>query len=105
MHIHTTFSFFQSEFFKIDSLSGTIISSGEYDHEVTPVYSFIVIAKDISAGGATISSSVPVTVIITDVNDNVPTFTAPQYNISVNEDYTGHVAKVFLKTVKGDYII
>lgn len=53
------------------------------DRETTDIFEFEVQASD-----GELSSSVSVTIIITDVNDNPPTFNTSNYITSANENFT-----------------
>ena len=72
--------------FIIDPLTGeiTVSSTHSLDRERITSYDFIVNVTDL--GTPPLSSSVPVTVEIADVNDNVPQFTAPYFDGSLDEN-------------------
>ena len=72
--------------FVIDSLTGviTLSSTRSLDRESITSYNFVVNVTDL--GSPSLSSSVPVTVEIADVNDNVPQFTAPFFEGSLDEN-------------------
>ncbi|CAN9511186.1 unnamed protein product [Ophioblennius macclurei] len=68
--------------FSMDPDTGEIKSSVNLDHEVTPNYRMVAQATD--GGGRWCRAEVQLAV--TDVNDNPPIFTLPQYTASVYED-------------------
>ena len=72
--------------FSINSSTGEVYLSNVsiLEREVTPSYSFLVNVTD--GGTPSLSSSSPVTVNVTDVNDNVPQFTAPFFEGSLSEN-------------------
>uniref|UniRef100_A0A671P273 Protocadherin Fat 3-like n=1 Tax=Sinocyclocheilus anshuiensis TaxID=1608454 RepID=A0A671P273_9TELE len=87
--------------FVIDSKTGWITTLGDLDHEMCPSYTFNVVASDLGEGVA-LSSTAIVTVAITDVNDNPPTFEREYYRGAVREnDPLGEVVLV-LSTRDGD---
>ncbi|KAG5896560.1 hypothetical protein JTB14_010389 [Gonioctena quinquepunctata] len=59
--------------FRVDNKSGVITTAGFFDRERQNLYNFLVVATDSGKYNAR-SQSVPVTVKITDVNDNNPVF-------------------------------
>ena len=76
-----------NEYFILDRLTGvlSLASDARLDHETQIVYQFIAIATD--SGDPQLNSTVPVTIVIEDVNDNIPTFTTESpYNSSVMEN-------------------
>uniref|UniRef100_A0A3B3S9R2 FAT atypical cadherin 3 n=1 Tax=Paramormyrops kingsleyae TaxID=1676925 RepID=A0A3B3S9R2_9TELE len=84
----------QHNTFSIDSNTGWISTLKELDHEMHPLYSFAVVASDL---GETISlsSTTTVSVVITDVNDNPPSFVEDYYRGAVREsDPPGEVVAV-----------
>ncbi|CAH1987791.1 unnamed protein product [Acanthoscelides obtectus] len=60
--------------FRIDNKTGVITTTGLFDRERQSSYSFLVVATDGGKYNAR-SHVVPVTVILTDINDNKPIFT------------------------------
>ncbi len=70
--------------FTIDSESGVISLTGSLDYEITPNYSFFVIAQD----GAEVPrmTSAPVLVVVVDLNDNPPVFDSEVYETSIPEN-------------------
>ncbi|XP_069098368.1 cadherin-23-like [Pleurodeles waltl] len=70
--------------FVINSTSGLVISTAELDRERIPEYSLRVVASD--AGTPPKSSTSTLTVRVLDVNDESPTFTPTEYNVSLAED-------------------
>ncbi|KAM6946143.1 protocadherin Fat 3a [Aplochiton taeniatus] len=80
--------------FAIDSNTGWISTLAELDHERDPSYAFAVVASDLGESLA-LSSSVTVTVLVADVNDNPPAFLEEVYRGSVREsDPPGQVVAV-----------
>ncbi|XP_058490764.1 protocadherin Fat 3a isoform X2 [Solea solea] len=71
-----------SQDFSIDPDTGEIKSSVTLDHEMTPNYHLVAQATD--GGGRWCRAEVQL--VVTDVNDNPPIFTLPQYTASVYED-------------------
>ncbi|XP_020621470.1 cadherin EGF LAG seven-pass G-type receptor 2-like [Orbicella faveolata] len=72
--------------FKIDELSGTVILAEDLDRETVDVYKLVITAKD----GGNRSTTVNLTVFVSDVNDNSPQFTLPGgYQFSVAEGVVG----------------
>ena len=72
--------------FEIDSLSGQLFVSGDLDFENTSEYYLVVMARDSGPISTQLSTEVNVTVVITDVNDNIPTFLDPIFVSAVRED-------------------
>ncbi|XP_061523757.1 cadherin EGF LAG seven-pass G-type receptor 1 isoform X2 [Phycodurus eques] len=70
--------------FTINNSTGWITVSEELDRETTEFYSFGVEARD--HGVPAMSSSASVSIMVLDVNDNVPTFTEKVYSLKINED-------------------
>ena len=77
-----TYQILGTSLFVIDASSGAIKLAGAVDREATVyVYKLTVEA---TAGTHTVSTTVTITV--TDINDNTPTFKAPKYTASINEN-------------------
>uniref|UniRef100_A0A4W3IWA4 FAT atypical cadherin 3a n=1 Tax=Callorhinchus milii TaxID=7868 RepID=A0A4W3IWA4_CALMI len=72
-----------TDYFHIDSTSGLILTSRMLDYELIQQYNFIVRATD--NGIPPLSSDVPVTVYVSDMNDNPPVFNQLLYESYVNE--------------------
>ena len=70
--------------FTINQYTGVILTAAVFDAEMTTSLSFNVTAED-SYGSVVQSSSVPVSIVITDVNDNAPLFDLPSYQLNVSE--------------------
>lgn len=69
--------------FRIDTNTGDIFSSGLLDYEKKLDYNFNVVASD--SGNPASSSSVPIAISLTDVNEGAPKFTdVPSSPITVN---------------------
>ncbi|XP_077098803.1 protocadherin Fat 3 isoform X2 [Siphateles boraxobius] len=75
--------FNSTDYFLIDSTRGLVLTSRLLDYELTPSFSFIVRATD--NGSPSQSSEVTVTVLVSDVNDNPPSFSQPLYEAFVSE--------------------
>ncbi|XP_048580321.1 uncharacterized protein LOC116612238 isoform X2 [Nematostella vectensis] len=67
----------------IDSLSGVIYTNNSVDYERQRVYKFQVGAYDTATPPRLATTRVIINVA--DLNDNIPTFDSPQYNISILE--------------------
>ncbi|XP_024947273.1 protein dachsous isoform X2 [Cephus cinctus] len=59
--------------FRVDNLTGVITTAGPLDRERQSVYNFLVVATDGGKYDAK-STSIPVQISLTDVNDNAPVF-------------------------------
>uniref|UniRef100_A0A4W3HW92 Cadherin domain-containing protein n=1 Tax=Callorhinchus milii TaxID=7868 RepID=A0A4W3HW92_CALMI len=70
--------------FSLDVSSGQLSVTGNLDRELTERFILCVTASD--KGHPPLSSSMNITVIVTDVNDNSPAFTHSTYNITVDEN-------------------
>ena len=72
--------------FVIDPMNGTITlsSSTNLDREMTMSYSVAINVTDL--GTPSLTSTVPLTIIVADTNDNVPQFTAPFFEGSLPEN-------------------
>ena len=70
--------------FAIDSTTGEVILTTSLDREEEEKYDFSVTAADL--GTPSLSSSVNVTVLVLDVNDNDPQFDSPHYMASLTEN-------------------
>lgn len=60
------------------------------DHETTPEYSLLLTAQDnpqALSSEVRQRSSVPLTIRVTDINDNAPTFSSPEYSFLTVESY------------------
>lgn len=66
--------------FQLDRSSGVIEVSAALDRECTPSYTLIVVATD-----GQLENSVPVHIIVTDVNDELPIFTNSYISVQVSE--------------------
>ena len=83
--------------FLIDSLSGSITVKSKLDRETYAQYSLTVEAAD--SGVPSLSSSVVVTVMIGDVNDNPPMFSQQMFYGSIREDASTGSTVVKVRTV------
>ena len=74
--------------FRINPDNGTITVSGAIDREQVPRYTLVVVARDRAASPKSNTSTV--TIHITDVNDELPTFgDKADVRIDVNETFSG----------------
>ncbi|XP_069746951.1 protocadherin Fat 3-like isoform X3 [Narcine bancroftii] len=72
-----------TDYFHIDSTSGLILTSRMLDYELIQEYNFVARATD--NGIPPMSSDVPVTIYVTDMNDSPPVFNQLLYESYVNE--------------------
>ncbi len=72
-----------SVFFHIDQHKGIILTKQKLDHEQKTSLQFQVTAND--NGVPSLSSSVPVTVVVLDLNDNAPKFEQPVYEVTITD--------------------
>ncbi|MGH0130280.1 UNVERIFIED_CONTAM: hypothetical protein FKN15_057040 [Acipenser sinensis] len=72
-----------SEFFDIDALSGQIVTTQELDYET--IHQFHLKVKALDNGVPPMTSEALVIVNVSDVNDNPPEFTQPQYEATLSE--------------------
>ena len=70
-------------YFHIDPEKGIILTKMKLDREVASVVKFQVVATD--SGLPALSSSVSVTVMVTDLNDNPPKFEQPAYDVTITD--------------------
>uniref|UniRef100_A0A3P8YCB2 FAT atypical cadherin 3a n=1 Tax=Esox lucius TaxID=8010 RepID=A0A3P8YCB2_ESOLU len=83
-----------TETFTIDSNTGWISTLKELDHETYPSYTFLAVASDLGETLALTSTST-VTMAVSDINDNPPSFVEESYWGSVREsDPPGEVVAV-----------
>ncbi|XP_067113778.1 protocadherin Fat 3 [Osmerus mordax] len=75
--------FNSTDYFHVDSSSGSVLTARMLDYEVTQRYNFIIRATD--QGEPPLSSDVTVTVMVTDTNDNPPVFSQGTYEAYVSE--------------------
>uniref|UniRef100_A0A8C7ZH12 FAT atypical cadherin 2 n=1 Tax=Oryzias sinensis TaxID=183150 RepID=A0A8C7ZH12_9TELE len=90
-----------SQVFSIDGDSGWITTLREVDCERSRMFRFNVVATD-HGGEVKLSSSVPVEVMVTDENDNPPTFSEEVYRGSVVENITPFEPIVSMTTSDAD---
>lgn len=68
-----------------------LINNGTFlDHETTPEYSLLLTAQDnpqALSSEVRQRSSVPLTIQVTDINDNAPSFSSPEYSFLTVESY------------------
>uniref|UniRef100_A0A672QGH4 Protocadherin Fat 4 n=1 Tax=Sinocyclocheilus grahami TaxID=75366 RepID=A0A672QGH4_SINGR len=70
--------------FSIGNIDGGVILVGELDREEMANYSLTIVATD--KGEPPLSSSMEVTMIVLDVNDNTPSFSQNIYDIEIEEN-------------------
>ena len=70
--------------FSIDPKSGMVRVAAPLDREIDPAFSLLVMAQD--QGQPARSSSVPLKVLVTDINDNVPEFPRTEFYVDVSEN-------------------
>ncbi|XP_029297700.1 protocadherin gamma-A4-like [Cottoperca gobio] len=61
-----------------------LVTDGILDRELQPEYNITVTATD--AGSPSLSSVKVLTIVVTDINDNLPTFTQSEYNANILEN-------------------
>lgn len=80
--------------FSIDSNTGWISTRKDLDHETNPSYTFTVVASDLGEI-LSLSSTITVTIAVSDINDNPPRFLEQHYSGSIQEsDPPGEVVAV-----------
>ncbi|XP_035670182.1 protocadherin Fat 4-like, partial [Branchiostoma floridae] len=72
--------------FSVDPSTGQITTLGPLDRETSTQVQFVVVASD--QGRPSLSSTATVTVILLDINDNLPTFSQQSYMVTVDENMT-----------------
>ncbi|XP_052086465.1 protocadherin Fat 4-like [Mytilus californianus] len=70
--------------FSVNETSGEITTSSDIDYETKILYSIVMEAKD--NGTSSLSSRCLVKIIITDINDNAPTFQPDNFAVNIAED-------------------
>jgi protocadherin Fat 1/2/3 len=70
-------------YFHIDPEKGIILTKMKLNREVTSLLKFHVVATD--SGFPALSTSVSVTIVITDLNDNPPKFEQPSYDVTITD--------------------
>ena len=84
--------------FTVNSANGVVSTAVVLDYEKTPSYALTVQADD-GNGGKTLSS---ITVTITDLNDEAPTFNSASYNVHVTENVVIGSSVMTLTASDGD---
>lgn len=69
--------------FFIDSVSGMVTLAAELDRETTAEYELLVLAED--QGRPAKSATTTLVIQVTDINDNIPKFSEPEYQVEVSE--------------------
>lgn len=72
-----------SNYFHIDPTRGVILTKQKLDHELTNKLTFLVTATD--HGVPSMSSSVHITVVVLDLNDEAPRFEQPAYDVTITD--------------------
>ena len=67
------------------ALNGSLLVAASLDRETASMYSFIITATD--GGTPSLSSTLLVVIVVTDVNDNPPLFSQDGYSISISESH------------------
>ena len=86
--------------FKLNITSGLITLNQNIDHETKASYQLVVTATD--HGTPPLTSSVDVTVMVNDVNDNPPSFPKSLYNCTVAENLAQGVAVCYVTATDPD---
>jgi len=86
--------------FSIDPKSGMVRVVGPLDRESDPEFSLLVVAQD--QGRPAKSSSVPLQVQVTDINDNVPEFPKAEFSVDVSENASVGTVLLTLTAVDPD---
>lgn len=73
-----------SSHFTMDTSTGVIETANALDRETQDVYVFVVRASD--GGTNTLTSTVTVSIVITDYNDNIPSFSQTLYTATTTEN-------------------
>ena len=72
-----------SNYFYIDPVKGIILTKQKLDHELKDKLTFLVTATD--HGVPSMSTSVHVTILVLDFNDNAPKFEQPTYDVTITD--------------------
>uniref|UniRef100_A0A665T5P9 FAT atypical cadherin 1a n=1 Tax=Echeneis naucrates TaxID=173247 RepID=A0A665T5P9_ECHNA len=72
--------------FTINEETGVVTVTKPLDRELHPVYTLKIAARDQSVNEPQLVSTVPLRIILEDVNDNPPKFVPPNYRVKVRED-------------------
>ncbi|KAI6645822.1 protocadherin Fat 4-like [Oopsacas minuta] len=86
--------------FRIDSVTGEIVSTEVLDREDISSYSFVVTASD--RGIPVRSNSTIVNVTVEDINDNCPTIVSEENILSIFEESSGEVLDSIIQVVDRD---
>ena len=70
--------------FEVDPELGTVLTVSSLDRESSEFYLFEIVAQD--GGNPPMLSAVSVNITVTDINDNVPTFSQASYTAAVTEN-------------------
>jgi hypothetical protein len=80
--------------------NGDLIAKKNLDRELIASYSLMIEAKD--QGNPSLSTTVPVKVVVGDQNDNAPKFTENAYSCSIDENSASKSRVCFVRTVDAD---
>jgi protocadherin Fat 4 len=75
-----------SDHFHINSTSGEVYVAASLDYETVFEYNLVIVATDSAPEDVRLSTTVELTVLIDDVNDNVPVFVQESFRASVPEN-------------------
>ncbi|XP_078086838.1 protocadherin Fat 1-like [Mustelus asterias] len=88
--------------FSIDKTSGTVHVTGKIDRELHPIYVLRIEARDQAQQEPQLFSTIDLTVVLKDVNDNPPQFVPPHYRVRVPEDIPIGTVVVWLEAYDPD---
>ena len=74
----------QSDRFAIDSTTGLLSITDSLDRDTDPIIRLSVLATD--SGTPPLSSSILISITLTDINDIIPTFSAVLFQLNITED-------------------
>lgn len=83
-----------SNVFNVDPSTGEVFTVGSIDREETDLYQLDIIATD--SGQPPMTSQVPLTIVVLDVNDNEPVFESDVYDFMVFENEAPRVVGVLV---------
>ena len=80
--------------------NGDLIAKRRLDRELIASYSLMIEAKD--QGNPSLSTTVPVKVVVDDKNDNAPKFTENAYSCSIDENSASNSGVCFVRAIDAD---
>ena len=80
--------------------NGDLIAKKRLDRELIASYSLVIEAKD--QGNPSLSTTVPVKVVVDDQNDNAPKFTEKAYSCSIDENSASNSRVCFVRATDAD---